>query len=90
MTWKSKIAIVSLLSCTLVNCSAMQTVATGENGRIEIHADARGMAELSNLLAANAQIAKDAPNLKGASWQLRELQKQQETMQYQIQFGGQE
>jgi len=69
----------------------METLATSKSeGRIVITADREGMKAWSDLLAAQAQIAKDSPNLKGPSWQLRELEKQQETMQYQIQFGGKE
>lgn len=69
----------------------METLATSrDEGRINITADREGMKAFSDMIAAQAQIAKDSPNLKGPSWQLRELEKQQETMQYQIQFGGQE
>jgi hypothetical protein len=45
---------------------------TGEEGRIAITADAEGMKAFSDMLAAQAQIAKDDKNLKGASWALRE------------------
>jgi hypothetical protein len=64
------IALFSLLC--LPSCTAMETLTTGEEGRINITADAEGMKAWSDMLAAQAQIAKDSPDLKGASWQLRE------------------
>ncbi len=86
--WKSKLILLVTPLFTLPSCSALDTMATGEYGRIEIRADAEGMKELSNLLASQAQIAKDAPNLKGASWSLRERQEEVKALRFQFKKKG--
>lgn len=74
MTWKLKALIVSSACLSMANCTTMETMATGDEGRIHITADAEGMRAWSDMLASQAQIAKDDKNTVGPSWGLRDKQ----------------
>lgn len=80
-------ALALSVSC-LVSCTALDTMATGEEGRIAITADAEGMKAFSDMLAAQAQIAKDSPDKKGSSWQLREQETAIKGLRFTFKKGG--
>jgi hypothetical protein len=84
MRWKLTKTLVASFAClSLVNCAALETIATGDEGRIHITADAEGMKAWSDMLAAQAQISKDSPDKKGASWQLREAETSVKAIKFQ-------
>jgi hypothetical protein len=85
MKWKLKILLAASAFC-LCNCSTTEILATGDAGRIKIEGDTQGILAWSQMLASQAQIAKDSPDVKGSAWQSLDKQTESKVMIYQLKY----